>query len=117
MGIEWLEAIFGWFFQNCSNIGLTLLQLTEIQEFIIDLQETKLGLWWMLRKTPENTLLVIMHIQIVIQKWLVDWSVWNDAALYVDLDTPLMPVELHYDLLQYFSNHHSMTSHHTPYSF
>lgn len=51
MGIEWLEAIFGWFFQNCSNIGLTLLQLTEIQEFIIDLQETKLGLWWMLRKT------------------------------------------------------------------
>lgn len=65
MGIEWLDKTFGWVFQNC----LTLLQLTEIQEFIIDLQETKLGLWWMLWKSL--FFLVITHVQIVIQNQLV----------------------------------------------
>lgn len=41
MGIEWLDKIFWVSFSKLFSIGLTLLQLTEIQEFIIDLQETK----------------------------------------------------------------------------
>lgn len=49
---NWMAAWGFWVsFSKLFSISLTLLQLTEIQEFIIDLQEIKLGLWWILWKT------------------------------------------------------------------